>query len=75
MPGDSSTIDKASPLILLFISIVALLVVGAFVFGAVRGLGRWRKDNASPVLTTEARIITKRIHVAGVAGDSSTTTS
>lgn len=37
-----------------------LLVVGVLVFNILAGLVRWCKNNAAPVLTMEARVVSKR---------------
>jgi hypothetical protein len=40
------------------------LILGYIVFTALRGLGQWNKNNNSPVLTVEAKVVTKRISVS-----------
>lgn len=44
----------------LFFTVIFVVVVGAFIIAAVRGLNTWNKNNHSPVLTVEATVVTKR---------------
>lgn len=46
-----------------FIGIVFVLVIGMFIVTAVRGIGTWSKNNASPKLTVSAEVATKRTDV------------
>lgn len=61
--------------------IVFVLVAGAFIVTAVKGISTWNKNNHSPRLTVDAKVVSKRISVshhtnaAGVNGCSTTTTS
>ena len=59
---------------IVFIS-VFILIAATFVVLLVRGIGQWRKNNASPRLTVEARVVSRRAdtHVSQmpVAGDAS----
>ncbi len=41
--------------IFMFVLIAALIIMSL-----VRGVSQWRKNNASPVLTVEAKVVTKR---------------
>ena len=64
-------------------ALVFVLVIGVFIFTAVRGLMQWHSNNQSPRLTVAARLVSKRTHVsvhhhnhganAGVHHSSSTT--
>ena len=45
-------------------SIVFVLVIGVFVFAAVRMLRTWNKNNRSPRLTVPARVAAKRTEVS-----------
>lgn len=44
---------------ILFLAVFAL-VLGVFIFTAVKGISRWSKNNRSPVLTVDASVVTKR---------------
>lgn len=46
---------------LLFFS-VFLIIIGVFIFSAVKGLSTWNKNNHSPLLTVPAKVVTKRSH-------------
>ena len=46
-------------------SLVFLLAVLSIVVQLVRNIGRWSKNNASPRLTVEAEVVTKRTSVHG----------
>lgn len=39
-----------------------IIVIGGFIFIAVRGISEWSKNNAAPRLTVQAKIIDKREH-------------
>lgn len=47
----------------LFIT-VFVIVIGTFIVTAVRGVGTWSKNNASPRLTVSAQVVTKRTSVS-----------
>lgn len=55
----------------IFIMIVGVVILGSIVVTIVRGVGQWNRNNASPVLTVEARVVAKRadirIHHHGTA--------
>ncbi|HTH46476.1 MAG TPA: DUF2500 domain-containing protein, partial [Candidatus Limnocylindria bacterium] len=51
-----------------------LLVFGLFAFKAIQGIAQWSSNNAQPVLTVPARVVTKRQHVSGGGHDSSAST-
>ncbi|WP_293201718.1 DUF2500 domain-containing protein [Paenibacillus sp.] len=57
------------------IGIVFVIVAGGIVYAIFSGVRTWSSNNASPVLTLHARIITKRTEVRGGSGDSRATTS
>ena len=44
-----------------FVSIF-VIVIGTFVVTAVRGISTWNKNNNSPRLTVQAKVVTKRNH-------------
>ena len=48
----------------IFIAGVFLVVIGGFIVMAVRGIGTWSKNNASPRLTVSAEVVTKRTSVS-----------
>ncbi len=52
---------------ILFFGIFALIIV-MFVVTLARGAVRWRRNNASPVLTVEAGVVAKRTQVSRRAG-------
>lgn len=45
-------------------SIFFILVIGIFIVAFVKGMGQWRKNNASPRLTVEAKVVAKRHDVS-----------
>ena len=49
-----------SPFNILFYLVFAL-VLGVFVFVLVRGVRQWRKNNRSPRLTVDARVVARRV--------------
>lgn len=44
-------------------TIVFLLIIGTFIFTAVKGIGQWNKNNNSPRLTVPVTIVSKRTEV------------
>ena len=61
-------------LVPLFIAAVFVFVIGTFIVTAVKGFARWQDNNAQPVLTVPAQVVTKRQHVSGGGHDSSAST-
>lgn len=60
--------------------IVFVLVIGIFIVNIVRGISRWNKNNHSPRLTVDAKVVTKRMSVshhtnAGMNGSVPTTST
>lgn len=45
-------------------SIVFILVIGVFIFIAVKGIAQWNRNNQSPRLTVNAEVVTKRTSVS-----------
>lgn len=48
-------------------TIVFIFIFGTIVFSAIRGALEWNKNNNSPVLTVEAKVVTKRTNVSNHA--------
>lgn len=44
--------------------LIFFLVIGMFVVMFIRGIGEWNRNNQSPRLTVEARIVAKRTKVS-----------
>ena len=44
-------------------TIVFLLIIGTFIFTAVKGIGQWNKNNNSPRLTVPVTVVSKRTDV------------
>ncbi len=63
--GMFTVMDTLFPI--LFFGMFALIVV-MFVVTLARGAVRWRRNNASPVLTVEAGVVAKRTQVSRSAG-------
>lgn len=59
----------------IFIAIIFFIVIGFFIITIIKGISEWSKNNASPILTVPAEIVTKRTKVSGGSGDSSASTS
>ena len=43
--------------------LVFFLILAVFVVTAVRGIAQWSRNNASPLLTVQARVVAKRTRV------------
>ena len=52
-----------------------ILIGGILLFAIISNLTEWSKNNASPVLTVPAKVVTKRTRTSGGAGDSSASTT
>lgn len=48
----------------IIITVGFVLVLGMFIVTAVRAIGTWSKNNASPRLTVSAQVVTKRTSVS-----------
>lgn len=65
----------------LFVAVPVIIGIGfVVVFGVlgaavVRGTMQWRRNNASPVVTVPSRVVAKRAHTSGGAGDTSASTT
>ncbi len=63
----------SSGLFEVFFILVFVLILGMFVLTIVRGIGQWSKNNQSPRLAVEARVVSRRTsvhhHHTGAAGD------
>jgi hypothetical protein len=55
----------------IFVFVIFVIVIGAFIFMGVKGIGQWSANNNSPRLTVPAQVKTKRTHTWGGSGDSS----
>ena len=48
----------------IFFITVFTFVIGTFVFVAVKGISEWNKNNNSPRLTVNAKVVAKRAHTS-----------
>ena len=60
---------------LLLIPVALVAVAGLFAFKIIQGIAGWLSNNAQPVRTVPALVITKRQHVSGGGPDSFASTS
>jgi hypothetical protein len=70
MPEPVGLLGALPIAMLVFGGIVVAIVVSVFAIVIVRGLSQWRRNNASPIVTTMARVVTKRGEVHGGTGES-----
>lgn len=75
MPDDVGLFGVAPTGMLVFGGVVVAVVVSIFATVSVRGVGQWGRNNASPVVTTAARVVTKRGEVHGGVGESGARTA
>ncbi|MGE7091373.1 DUF2500 domain-containing protein [Lysinibacillus sp. NPDC048646] len=59
----------------IFISVIFIIVFGTFAFVIINSLIQWSKNNAAPVLTVPAKIVTKSTNTRGGSGNSGAHTS
>ena len=64
--------QSAFPLIF---AIIFIAVIGMFIVIAVRGILQWSKNNSSPRIPVQARVVTKRTHTSGGMDNTSASTS
>jgi hypothetical protein len=57
------------------VGIIFIIVTGGFIFTIGKGISQYASNKAQPVVTVPARVITKRTHTWGGAGDASANTS
>lgn len=63
--GGFGMIESSFPnLFFMIFAIVFIIILGTFVFVAVRGLGQFLKNEASPVLSVDALLVSKRTDVS-----------
>ncbi len=48
-----------------FVPLIFLLVFGIIAVSIIQSVGKWNKNNNSPKLTVDAKVIAKRTHVWG----------
>ena len=48
----------------LFVGVVFVIVIGAFIVTAAKGIAEWSYNNGQPILTSPARVVTKRTNVS-----------
>lgn len=70
MPETSDLFGAAPPAMLVFGGVVVAIVITVFATVIVKGVSQAMRNNASPVITTTARVVTKRSDVRGGAGES-----
>jgi hypothetical protein len=58
-----------------FVVAIFAIVILIFIFNIVKGVSQYASNKAKPVETVPARVISKRTHTWGGAGDSSAHTS
>jgi len=58
----------------IFVTVIFVIVIGGFIFMAIKGITTWSKNNQSPVLSVPAEIVAKRTKTSGGHGDSSAST-
>lgn len=46
-----------------FVIVIFTIVIGAFIFIIIAGVKQYLKNEASPILTVDAKIVTKRVDV------------
>ncbi len=70
MPDDPSHFGDIPTGFLVFGGIVAAIVIVVFATVIIKGVGQWSSNNASPVVTSPARVVARRNDVSGGGGES-----
>jgi len=55
--------DALFTIVPVFIGIVFVIVIGLIIYRLAQSANRWRRNNASPILTVDATVVTKRADV------------
>lgn len=66
-----NSFSMMSSIVPMIVVVGFVLVFGMFIIIAVRGIGEWSKNNQSPVLNVEAKVVSKRqdFSYSDTAGD------
>lgn len=59
-----SGFDRTFTVMSIFGSLIFVVVIGMFIFIAVKGISQWNRNNHSPRLTVPATIVAKRTNVS-----------
>lgn len=59
-----SGFDTGFRMVSVMSSLIFLVVIGMFIFIAVKGISQWNKNNHSPRLTVPATVVAKRANVS-----------
>ena len=59
-----SGFDRTFTIMSIFGSLIFVVVIGMFIFIAVKGISQWNKNNHSPRLTVPATVVAKRTNVS-----------
>jgi hypothetical protein len=70
MPDDVNLLSGMPTPLLVVGGIVVVVVLAVFATVIVKGVSRWSRNNRSPVVTTMARLVTKRSQAYGGSGES-----
>jgi hypothetical protein len=49
----------------IFLVVIFVLVIGAFLFAIIKGITQWNHNNSQPKLSVQAKVVTKRTAVIG----------
>ncbi|MEO7783038.1 MAG: DUF2500 domain-containing protein [Terracoccus sp.] len=75
MPDDPGLFSGAPTGFLVFGGIIVAIVVLVFATVIIKGVARWSSNNASPVVTTAARVVARRSDGSGGVGERRAQTS
>lgn len=70
MPEGFEVLSVVPTAMLIFGGVIGAIVILVFAAVIIRGLGQWSGNNASPIVTTAARVVTKRSEVHEGIGES-----
>jgi len=75
MPDDVDLLSGMPTPLLVVGGIVVVVVLVVFATVIIKGVSRWSRNNGSPVVTTMARLVTKRSQAYGGSGESGARTA
>jgi len=81
MPFDNTMGDPMFSMGPIIMTLFCVVFFGGILFTVIKGIGQWSSNNAQPVLSVFAKVVTKRTHISrstfqnadGIPQDSSTT--
>lgn len=56
--------DGVFTIVPIFVAIIFIIVISMFIIAAIKGVKQWNYNNDQPILTVEAKVVSKRTNVS-----------